>query len=351
MVACPRVSVVMPVLDAEAYLREAIESILSQTFKDFELLVISEHGTSSESIAAIESYSDDRIRHIHNLRRLGIAKSRNVGIRKARGQYIAWMDADDVSMPERLEKQVKFLDEHPEVGVLGTGFEVIDGNGRVVSRHKLPTGPALTKWLLPFRDANVIANPTSMVRRTICEALKGYGEWEWAEDYDFWLRSSNITKIDNLPHILLRYRKHEGNISRRYQGLFPEASMSHQALTATIGRGASFNVVRALVRPYRHYAPTAKDALNAALLLCRGYPRYVSSEPMSKREGTLILHDVANRLVALSLTCARRNPIFSVVIYCHMIRLCREQIPWVMGLTVRSIIRVICRNASRILGR
>ena len=339
---------VILVLNTEAYLREAIDSILGQIFQDFELLIISEHGTSSESIAVIESYSDDRIRHIHNSRKLGIPKSRNVGIREARGEYIAWMDADDVSVRERLEREVEFLDEHPDIGVVGTGFEVIDGNGRVVSREILPSGPALTKWLLPFRDANVIANPTSMVRRTVCVALKGYGESEQAEDYDFWLRASELTNLDNLADILLRYRRHEGNIGHLlFQEVDPKESiqMSCVALAGRFGRDLPPSVVRALFKPYLHFVPKTKDVLRAAFLLRHGCVRYASSEPMSKRERTLVQRDAANRLLGLSITCATRNPVFSVVICCLMIQLCREQIPWAVGLIVRRIIRRLRRKA------
>ena len=172
MVACPKVSIIMPVYDAERYLKESIDSILNQSFGDFECIIVSEYGTSDESIAIIESYHDRRIRHIRNTRRLGYARSLNVALKEAQGEYVASQDADDVSLQVRLEREVEFLDGHPRIGVVGSWFETIDEDGRAISENHTPVESAVIKWRLLFYCP--IANPSTMVRRAIYEALGGY---------------------------------------------------------------------------------------------------------------------------------------------------------------------------------
>jgi glycosyltransferase involved in cell wall biosynthesis len=206
----PKVSVVMPVYDSENYLQESIDSILRQTLTDFELLIISEHGTDDASIRVIENYRDERIRHIHNTRRLGMAESLNLGLTEARGVYIARMDADDISHSRRLEKQVEFLQAHPEVGVCGTWRRLSDG--RVI---KNPIQNAIIRSFLIFDT--LLAHPTVMMRRSLFENGMRYPPYEHAEDFGLWTQLADHTCFANLPEVLLFYRSHPRQVGQRHR--------------------------------------------------------------------------------------------------------------------------------------
>ena len=208
----PKVTVLMPVCNGEEYLSEAIESILNQTFRDFEFLIISEHGTSEESLAIIEKYTDERIRHIHNTARLGLVRSLNLGLKEGRGEYIARMDADDISHPKRFELQVKLMDNRINVGICGTWVQTIEDNSSSIYRY--PTDPKKIQSRLLFDSP--LAHPSVMLRKIF---LERFGlEYDindlYAEDWSMWQKSSFIFPIINIPKVLLKYRITENSISR-----------------------------------------------------------------------------------------------------------------------------------------
>jgi glycosyltransferase involved in cell wall biosynthesis len=143
----PRISVVMSVYNGEKYLRQAIESILQQTYTDFEFIIIDD-GSTDSSREIIQSYDDKRIRLVINEQNIGLTKSLNKGIRLAKGEFIARMDADDISLPQRFEKQVAYLDSHPEVGVLGTYANIIDHRGKIINNIIFPTEHETILWTM-----------------------------------------------------------------------------------------------------------------------------------------------------------------------------------------------------------
>ncbi len=130
----PKVSVIMSVYNGDKYLREAIESILNQTFTDFEFIIVND-GSTDNSLEIIESYDDERIKTINNKKNIGLTKSLNKALKFAKGKYIARQDADDVSLPNRFEKQVEYLDSHPEVALVGTSVYLIDENGKIIGKR------------------------------------------------------------------------------------------------------------------------------------------------------------------------------------------------------------------------
>ena len=158
----PKVTVLMPVYNAEKYLREAIESILSQTFKNFEFLIIND-GSTDKSKDAILSYNDPRIIYSENSKNLGIAKTLNKGMNLARGNYIARMDGDDISHPDRLQEQIEFMDDNRHVGVCGTWLQTINNNKEEI--WKSPIAHEEIRSLMLFHDA--IYHPTVVIRRDI----------------------------------------------------------------------------------------------------------------------------------------------------------------------------------------
>ena len=207
----PKISVVMSVYNGGKYLQEAIESILTQTYSDFEFIIIDDCSTD-DSVNIIESYDDRRIRLIRNKHNLRLPASLNKGIKMATGKYIARMDADDISMPDRFDKQVTYMEAHSEVVAAGGSFQAIDENGNNLYIHHSTTGEKLAKYcLMP----SPMAHPTVMMRRDVIVANNLFYDEQYssAQDYDLWQRINKKFKIDNLPDILLRYRIQSNSIS------------------------------------------------------------------------------------------------------------------------------------------
>jgi glycosyltransferase involved in cell wall biosynthesis len=206
----PRVSVLMPVYNAGPYLAEAIDSILAQTFSDFEFLIIDD-GSTDGSGEIIQSYDDPRIRYLRNERNLGLVDTLNRGIELARGPYIARMDADDISLPERFERQIDFMDAHPDLGACGTAFQFF-GDSDVLM--VLPDNQRQAFTLLS--ETSCLGHPTSMIRKEILDqyAIRYEPAYEYAADYAFWIRISQVSGLASLPEPLLLYRWHSSNMSQ-----------------------------------------------------------------------------------------------------------------------------------------
>ncbi|MFA6587804.1 MAG: glycosyltransferase [Patescibacteria group bacterium] len=212
MLKKPLVTVVMPIYNGEVHLETAIKSILNQTYPDFELLILDDASTDS-SLKIIKSFNDPRIRLIQNEANAGLNKTLNIGLAAAHSVYIARMDQDDISHPERLKKQIAYLEQNPEIGVCGTAVEFLAKTGKKTNLI-FPTGNNLIKWAFCFY--NPIAHPTVMMRKKIVEQVNGYSTLEhthYTEDYDLWYRLLPITKFHNLEEPLLTLRKHESNMT------------------------------------------------------------------------------------------------------------------------------------------
>ena len=210
----PKVSVVMPVYNGSKYLVEAIESILSQTFDDFEFLIIDD-GSTDKSLEIIKSYEDPRIKVIQNPQNLGISASLNNGIYSAKGEYIARMDGDDISLPDRFQKQIKFLDSHPEVIIVGSYMNIIGSLFNQKLRYPLSHDDIVNSML----TSNPMGHPSVMFRRLEVTQLGGYRSMkEWnngSEDYDLWLRMVGANyKLANLPECLMDYRIHANSLTQ-----------------------------------------------------------------------------------------------------------------------------------------
>tara|TARA_B100000315_G_scaffold87519_1_gene80355 strand:- start:896 stop:1921 length:1026 start_codon:yes stop_codon:yes gene_type:complete len=200
----------MSTYNGEKYLRESIESVLNQTFSDFEFLIIDDASTDS-SQDIINNYNDPRIILIENKDNIGQAESLNRGLREAKGDYIGRMDQDDLSLPQRVEKQVHFLDEHPEIGVCGTFISFIDDNNlhRYHSYLRDPMiGSNELKAQLLFSPCFI--HPTVMIRTSLLRKydLAYNKNFEPAEDYWMWHELSSVTEFCNIPEKLLKLREH-----------------------------------------------------------------------------------------------------------------------------------------------
>ena len=198
------ITVLMPVYNAEKYLREAIESILNQTFQNFEFLIIND-GSTDKSLEIIKEYKDNRIKIINNEKNLGIVKTLNKSIELASGKYIARIDADDLSLPERFEKQVEFLEKNPDVVLVGTAFNIIDGNNKIIQKKNPPTSHQEIKKSLI--RVNPFCHSSIMFRKEICQQIGSYDEnWQDVEDYELYFRIAKRFKMANLDQILVSWR-------------------------------------------------------------------------------------------------------------------------------------------------
>lgn len=210
--AVPRVTVVMAVYNAARFLREAITSVLTQTYSDFELIVVDD-SSSDDSLSIVQSLGDSRMRIIRHHTNVGAALSRNDGLMAARGEFIAIMDADDVCAPTRFEKQVAFLDAHPEVGLVGCGvYDNIDASGEVLSTSVLPEDNETIQRSLTERWC--FLHSSIMFRKTLQQSVGGYrAAFEQAEDHDFILRLLEHSEARNLPERLVSYRLNPKGLS------------------------------------------------------------------------------------------------------------------------------------------
>jgi len=207
----PKVTVLMPVYNGEKYLREAIESILNQTFTDFEFLIVND-GSTDKSEEIINSYKDSRIRLVNNEMNKGVVFSLNKGLDLAKGKYVVRMDNDDISLPKRLETQVEFMKKHPEIGVAGAWAKTI-GNK---NKKYIKTYFNIEKIKANLLFGTSVIHPSVIIdKERINKYNLRYSEnCRYAEDYDLWSRSIKYFSITNINKVLLLYRDHDSNLSK-----------------------------------------------------------------------------------------------------------------------------------------
>ena len=220
----PLVSVVMPVYNRETFLAEAIQSILAQTYTNFEFIIVDD-GSTDRSIEVIQNYRDPRIRLIQLPKNQGISAARNAGNKLAQGEFIAAMDSDDIALPRRLERQIKYMHSHPDIGICGASVVGVDEKKRAVPKpnHEFlavtNSKQAKVRLLLgmPF------AHPTFFVRRWIYQAIPYELRWIVAADYGFLVEASRLTSLGGLNEKLMLLRKHPEQVSQ----LQTERQMEH----------------------------------------------------------------------------------------------------------------------------
>ncbi len=201
----------MPVFNAEAYLAESVESVLGQTLEDFELVAVDD-GSEDGSRAILERFArlDPRVRVVVNEKPLGLAATSNSCWRHSRTTYVARLDADDVALPERLSRQVAFLEAHPTVAAVGGAAITIDPAGRQLSVMRPPSSSSVIRVRLPRRNCFVHSSVTA--RRAALEQVGGY-RFHPGGDYDLWLRLAEQFELANLPEPVVLYRMYAGQTS------------------------------------------------------------------------------------------------------------------------------------------
>jgi glycosyltransferase involved in cell wall biosynthesis len=227
----PRVSVLMGVHNGAPWVREAVQSVLAQTLADLELVVVDD-GSTDATPALLDTLADSRLR-VTRQPRAGLTRALNRALGLARAGLVARLDADDLALPERLARQVSFLDAHPEVGLLGTGAREVDVGGREIARRAPPTDDAAIRRALIRR--NPFIHSSIVMRRALAERLGGYDPTlPVAQDYDLWMRLAAITRMANLAEPLVIRRLLPGRVSVARDGerLRAEASVRWRAVRA-----------------------------------------------------------------------------------------------------------------------
>lgn len=207
----PVVSVIMPVYNASRYLSDAIKSILNQNFKDFEFIIIDDD-SSDNSAEIVNRYQDNRIILVRNSRNLGVARTLNKGIELAKGKYIVRMDADDISAPRRLERQVRFMDTNPHIGISG-GWVRLFGNGCSVIARVPQDSQEIAAYMV---FENPLWHMTVIMRKDLIEKynLRYDPSFTRSEDYDLWTKAAQYFSIANIPKVIVKVREHSNSATR-----------------------------------------------------------------------------------------------------------------------------------------
>lgn len=208
----PLVTVLMTVYNGSQYLKTAIDSILNQTYPNFEFIIIDD-GSSDSTPDIIRSFHDSRMKIIQNTVNLGVSLAKNKGLEIAQGTYIAIADCDDISLPNRLEAQVLFMEKHPEIDACGSWIKNLRESATQICPY--PVNPQYIKCLLLFCSG--LAHPAAIIRHnTLSSSIRYNSAYKYAHDYDLWLQLAGNSLLTNIPQVLLHYRLHAAQISTRY---------------------------------------------------------------------------------------------------------------------------------------
>lgn len=250
----PLVSVVLVACNVDRFLAESIESILCQTFSDFEFIIV-DYGSTDSSKGIVTHYAerDPRVRQ-HDIPHCGLAEARNAACFLAQGKYIAVMDADDVAVPERLMRQVNFMEKNPEVGVVGGAVEWINAAGKALVTYGNPAGDREIQSALLERCP--LWQPTALMRRDAFMDVGGYRPpFAPAEDYDLWLRMAEHFQIANLGEVILKYRIHPYQVSMR--------KLAQQSLGILAAQASASSRKHGIPDPLDSLKEITPEALNA----------------------------------------------------------------------------------------
>ncbi|MDZ7619697.1 MAG: glycosyltransferase [Patescibacteria group bacterium] len=247
----PRLSVLLPVYNGQAFVSEAIDSVLSQTLEDFELLVLDD-GSSDGSCAICREWAarDRRVTFLRDEHR-GLVARLNGGLSMAQGEFVARMDADDVALASRFEQQVQFLGLHPECVAVGSQVALIDADGDMLTVKRLPLEHGGIDRQLMRGRGDIVCHPAAMFRKEAVLRIGGYREqFRHAEDLDLFLRLAEVGRLSNLPTVLLKYRQHLDSICHKMQDQ-QQVSVLMAVREAIRRRGLPVSLERRVMLPRR----------------------------------------------------------------------------------------------------
>ena len=305
--AVPLVSVVMSVHNGARYLRGAIESILSQTLPDLELIVVDDASSDgSGEICREYAQRDARVVFLANTDRLGLTPSLNRALSKAHGTYMARMDADDVSLPHRFKTQVSYLETHVDVGLVGSFYTEIDEDGSVlIPEYRFPTEPIIICWRMAFE--NPLPHPPIMARRALIEEVGRYDErWRTSQDFDLFTRLCVLTKLANCPEVLFEWRRHAESISTSFKKEQRDSaiSISRAYISRLLGRDVPQADVELLWQREPHGIKEAERFASTLIAICR---QIAADSRWSSQERCALRNYVSQKLL-YDLTPYARRP-------------------------------------------
>lgn len=231
-----KISIILPVYNGEAFLEKALESILAQTYKNFELIVVDD-GSTDRTKEILQKFKDKRIKLFYNRKRLGVGATLNKAISKASGIYLARADADDVMATSRIFTEMTFLDANPEVVAVGSWTKIIDSNGKIIGERKMPLDHKKITEMMFY--AMGMQNPTVMFnRKLIPKDFSWCKEIGFVDDLDLLFRLLPFGKFSNIPEFLVNYRIHKNNLSlKNPKATFLEAQKTRELAIKKYGYG------------------------------------------------------------------------------------------------------------------
>lgn len=294
------VTVLMAVHNGERHLPAALGSVINQTYKNLEIVVVDD-GSTDSTATTLADCQDLRLRVIRNPEKIGLARSLNRGIDLAKGSYIARMDADDVCHPERIERQVQYMEHHPDVGLLGTACRLIDDDDGLLGTVQHPTDDAAMRWRLLFGPA--LAHPTAMIRTSVLRrhGLRYNPQWPVAQDYEFWPRVLQHCRGANLTDLLLDYRLHGQSASavkREEQDCWAQAVCEREAkpfLPPKVPSTALVQLRRMLAGSTRGDDPDVSQLRCQLLILAESYIR---GSQLGREEAKIVRNIVVATVLA-----------------------------------------------------
>lgn len=315
------VTVLMPVYNAEKFLAEAIDSILSQSFTDFEFLIIDD-GSTDNSASIVRSYSDSRINLVQNEKNLGITKTLNKGIEIASGDLIARMDADDISYPDRLAQQHEYLTDHLDCCLVGTKVRIISEDGK--SSWIDDSKAEYTYYNLAFHCS--IYHPTVMFRKEIVTKAGGY-VLPYAEDYELWCRLVKNNKLHVLPQVLLDYRMASSSISNAVsKDEYSQTEFNQIVANLRYLAGEHCDLPSNYIECFRYnYTPLLSEKSVSSIVACLQELDYITERILTKdninRDKKLILEAAAYKKKQIVNHCVDKLPLHKAMALLVRLRL------------------------------
>lgn len=286
----PLVSVLMPVFNTGKYTEDAIKSILNQSYTDFEFIIVDD-GSTDNTAQIISGFQDPRIKVIQNEINLGLAASLNNGLALAQGKFIARMDGDDISFPDRFLKQVTYLNQNPKVGVVGAWYQWTDSEGNPGKIKRFPMDNGVIQWKL-IVDAQPIAHPVVMMRAEALREINGYKDMRYSQDYDLFYRLSKNWEFHNLQEVLLLRREHEQRIGKSHteEQMANTAQTRQEMIQELIGEKVPLKMIMDSFPPHSN----GIDDLDLLSLVDRIYRKFSSQIRLFDSERKIIKYQVGH---------------------------------------------------------
>lgn len=309
----PVISVIMPVYNSGDYIEEAVASILRQTYSNFELIIIDD-GSTDSSWGKIQQLEDERIIRLQNEKNSGVIATYINGFNVARGKFIAYMDSDDTASPDRLEKQVDFLERHPEIAIVSGALKYVSESGEELNRRWAPpTNPKLIMWTLFFENA--VVNSAAMIRReAYIRFIENPPKLRYAYDYESWAIFSESYLIANLPDILHAYRMHSSNYSFSHLADLRDEDVviKKKLIEDFLGRSVPDGVTEFISKPVGNQPEMAIKALDLLQELRR---HFFSTVNVTNEEKEMVQSDFMKRYYPIFTMYSRKSPFILRYLY------------------------------------